>query len=110
MRLAVDEDDPVTTGDLWADPRWPDLTLAAMTQYAPELHLALRRIRGAAALPGGWLDHHPVLSCALARPVDSATVAALTCYERLVNAAWWSPPPARPRAWSRCWAYSSRAR
>ena len=79
---------PVLSLDLWTDDRWPDLTLEAVTQRAPEDRRTWEVVRGAVAVPGLWEDDgNIVISCLLSQPATAATVAALINYERLVNAA-----------------------
>lgn len=76
---------PVFTEDVFADERWPDLTLEAMTNYAPGLRAQWERVRGSAALPASWEDTGMlVLSATLDRPATEATLEVLCRYEKLV--------------------------
>jgi len=79
---------PVLSLDLWTDDRWPDLTLAAMTDLVPQHESVWEQVHGSAAVPGVWADDATVVvSCTLSRPATAATVAALITYEQLVSAA-----------------------
>ncbi len=79
---------PVLSLDLWADERWPDLSLPAMESRIPEHSAAWREIRGSVAVPGVWkADGTVVLSCVLDRPATAGTVTTLIGYEQLVSAA-----------------------
>ena len=79
---------PVLSLDLWTDERWPNLTLAAMKELAPQHESIWERVRGAAAVPGVWADDATVVvSCTLSQPATAATVASLITYEQLVSAA-----------------------
>jgi ANTAR domain len=79
---------PVLTLDLWADERWPELTLPAMEARIPEHSAAWREVRGSVAVPGVWkADGTVVLSCALDRQATATTVTTLIGYEQLVSAA-----------------------
>jgi hypothetical protein len=84
---AAEHDEPVLTVDLWADPRWPGLTVDEMTQRAPAAAEALPAVRGAAALSTAWDRGTLVLSCTLDHAADLATLAVLDRYEPLVSAA-----------------------
>jgi hypothetical protein len=76
---------PLFSEDVFADERWPELTLDAVIGYAPELRAQWERVRGAAALPAGWEDAGKlVLSATLDRPATGATVEVLSRYEKLV--------------------------
>lgn len=76
---------PIFTEDVFADERWPNLTLEAVTGYAPELRAQWERVRGAAAVPANWEDTGMlVLSATLDRPATDATVEVLCRYEKLV--------------------------
>jgi hypothetical protein len=78
---------PVTTADLWTDPRWPGLTRGALSARASDPAGAWRRIRGAAAVPVDWGDGGVLaLSCCLARPADETTLSHLRRYEDLAAA------------------------
>jgi ANTAR domain len=79
---------PVLSLDLWTDDRWPELTLAAMADRAPQRETSWEQVHGAAAVPGAWADDGTVVvSCTLSRPASAATVASLFNYEQLVSAA-----------------------
>lgn len=79
---------PVLSLDLWADERWPELSLQAMDSRVPEHSAAWREVRGAVSVPGVWKsDSTVVLSCALDRPSTATTVTTLIGYEQLVSAA-----------------------
>jgi len=83
---AVEFQVPVLSPDLWSEDRWPGLTLEAARarpgdDCAPQVH-------GVAVVPGVWrADETVVLSCALNRAADAATVTTLIGYEQLVSAA-----------------------
>ncbi|HEX4224926.1 MAG TPA: hypothetical protein VHZ97_21340, partial [Pseudonocardiaceae bacterium] len=54
---AAELEEPVVSADLWQDPRWPHLTMDAVCAQLPgHHHLAVSRVRGAAAVPGVWDD------------------------------------------------------
>jgi hypothetical protein len=79
---------PVLSLELWADERWPELTLPAMEARIPEHSPAWREVRGSVAVPGVWkADGTVVLSCVLDRPASAGTVTTLIGYEQLVGAA-----------------------
>ncbi|EHB47740.1 ANTAR domain protein [Mycolicibacterium rhodesiae JS60] len=79
---------PVLSLDLWADERWPELSLPAMEARIPEHSAAWREVRGSVAVPGVWkADGTVVLSCVLERPASAGTVNTLIGYEQLVSAA-----------------------
>lgn len=85
---AVEHQVPVLSPDLWSDDRWPALTLEAVRTRVPGYDEELRALCGAAAVPGVWqADETVVLSCALSRPADAATITTLIGYEQLVTAA-----------------------
>lgn len=85
---AVEHQVPVLSLDLWSDDRWPALTLEAVRARVPGGVEELQAVRGAVAAPGVWqADETVVLSCALSRPADAATVATLIGYEQLITAA-----------------------
>ncbi|GAB3007884.1 ANTAR domain-containing protein [Amycolatopsis acidiphila] len=76
---------PTVSSAVFADERWPDLTLGAVTDAVPELRAQWQRVRGAAALPCDWADNGRfVLSATLDRPATEATVGVLARYEKLV--------------------------
>ncbi|MCZ8382612.1 ANTAR domain-containing protein [Mycobacterium sp. CPCC 205372] len=78
---------PIVSLQLWADDRWPELTLAAMTERLPDHARTWEQVGGAAAVPGVWGDGAVVLSCTLDGPATAGTVATLISYEHLVSAA-----------------------
>ena len=79
---------PVLSLDLWADERWPALTLPAMTKRSPLDEATWTKVCGAASVPGLWEDDGNVVISALLRtPATAATIAGLINYERLINAA-----------------------
>lgn len=79
---------PVLSLDLWADERWPGLTVDAASEFASALTADRKAVRGAAAVPGFWReDAAIVLSCTLSEPASARTVATLIAYEQLVSAA-----------------------
>jgi hypothetical protein len=79
---------PVLSIDLWADDRWPELTLATMTSFVPQQQSSWESCRGVAAVPGVWADDATVVvCCVLKQPASAATVASLITYEQLVSAA-----------------------
>ena len=79
---------PVLSLDLLADDRWPELTLQAMIDRAPDHSKVWQRAAGSVAVPGVWEgDGTVVLSCTSDRPSTAATVNTLVGYEQLVSAA-----------------------
>ncbi|MGA5462298.1 ANTAR domain-containing protein [Mycobacterium sp. NPDC050041] len=78
---------PIVSLRLWSDDRWPELTLAAMTERLPDHARTWEQVGGAAAVPGVWGDGAVVLSCTLDGPTTAGTVATLIGYEQLVSAA-----------------------
>lgn len=85
---AVEHQVPVLSPDLWADDRWPALSLAALQSYAPDHGGGWARVRGAVAVPGVWqADETIVITCLLETPADAGTVSALIGYEQLITAA-----------------------
>ena len=84
---AVEYQVPVLSPDLWSDDRWPSLTADALRDQV-SAGTSVDNVRGVAAVPGIWReDQTVVLSCALSRPADAATIATLIGYEQLVSAA-----------------------
>ena len=84
---AVEYQVPVISPDLWSDDRWPALTLESVASRCCEGR-DLTVVHGVAAVPGIWrADETVVLSCALSRAADAATVTTLIGYERLISAA-----------------------
>ncbi|WP_290059015.1 ANTAR domain-containing protein [Amycolatopsis solani] len=81
IAVAEDTGEPVTTDDLFADPRWPGLTRDA--EFADVRYEA---VRGALALPGYWDDSGVfVLSVTLDRPPGEGSLAILRRYEKLTE-------------------------
>lgn len=80
---------PVVSPNLWDDPRWPHLTLAAAWTHHPEQFGRLRPIRGVAALHviTEESDREIVLSVALRTPADDTTLKTLRRHESLVASA-----------------------
>ncbi|MEV4055204.1 ANTAR domain-containing protein [Amycolatopsis sp. NPDC049688] len=75
---------PVVTADVFADDRWPGLTLTGMLDRHPGFAADWPRVRGVAALPATWdTDGLLVLSVTLDRPATEETVNVLRRYERL---------------------------
>jgi hypothetical protein len=101
--------EPVVTADVFADERWPSLTMTGLIEHHPALAADWPRVRGIAALPAFWdaegrcdnrgsvpgrgLRHpeppesHLVLSVVLDRPATEATLAVLRRHERLATMA-----------------------
>ena len=76
--------EPVVTADVFADERWPSLTLAGLIEHHPALAADWPRVRGVAALPASWdAEGSLVLSIALDRPATEATLAVQRRHERL---------------------------
>jgi hypothetical protein len=79
---------PVLSLDLWTDDRWPQLTLDAVRERAPQHTEDLEQVHGEAVVPGVWADDATVaVSCTLSQPASASTVASLLTYEQLVSAA-----------------------
>src|SRR5439155_6956477 len=79
---------PVLSLDLWTDDRWPELSLAAVRDRAPQHDSSWEQVHGSAAVPGAWADDATVVVCCmLNQPASAATVASLINYEQLVSAA-----------------------
>ena len=86
VTAALEHQVPVLSLDLWADDRWPELTIDAVRAWLPDAELA--EVRGAAAVPGVWqADATVVLSCLLTGPAQAATITTLIGYEQLITAA-----------------------
>jgi hypothetical protein len=85
---AVEYQVPVLSPDLWSDDRWPALAQGSKAPDCDGVSGVCGQVCGVAAVPGVWrADETVVLSCALRRAADAATVAALIGYEQLVSAA-----------------------
>ncbi|WP_103353648.1 ANTAR domain-containing protein [Amycolatopsis sp. CA-128772] len=70
--------EPVTTDELFGDPRWPGLTVDAVPGG--------EAVRGAVALPGFWDEQGAfVLSATLDRPPGSTTLPVLQRYAKLTE-------------------------
>ncbi|WP_439379431.1 ANTAR domain-containing protein [Amycolatopsis lexingtonensis] len=81
VAIAAATGEPVTTDDLFGDPRWPELTRDAV--FADVRYDA---VRGAVALPGYWDDSGTfVLSASLDRPPGPGPLAILRRYEKLTE-------------------------
>lgn len=87
--MAAAGEEPIVTADLWHDDRWPHLTPDAVrAQLAPQVHDAVFRPLGVAAVPGIWNDDGVVVvSVYLDHPADQHTVTVLSRHERLVASA-----------------------
>ncbi|WP_244211245.1 ANTAR domain-containing protein [Amycolatopsis kentuckyensis] len=80
--------EPVVTADVYADDRWPSLTLSGLLELHPTLAADWPRMRGVAALPSTWdADGTLVLSVTLDRPATAETVNVLRRHERLAATA-----------------------
>lgn len=78
-------DEPVLADHAFTDPRWPELTLANLTERFPALAGQWQRVAGIAALPGVWNDTGTlVVSAALDHAPDATTLRVLQRYEKLV--------------------------
>lgn len=76
--------EPVVTADVYADDRWPSLTLGGLLKHHPALAADWPRVRGVAALPSTWdAEGTLVLSVILDRPATEETVNVLRRHERL---------------------------
>ena len=73
--------EPVVTADVFADERWPALTLSGLIEHHPDLAADWRRVRGVAAVRDA--EGSLVLSVTLDRPATHETVNVLRRYERL---------------------------
>jgi hypothetical protein len=75
--------EPVVTADVFADERWPSLTLCGLLEHHPELAADWPRVRGVAALPAPWdVEGGLVLSVTLDRPATEETLKVLRRHER----------------------------
>jgi len=89
--------EPVVTADVYADDRWPSLTLSGLLEHHPALAADWARVRGVAALPSAWdTEGTLVLSVALDRPATEETVDVLRRHERLAAMALVVAEAARP--------------
>ncbi|WP_284742726.1 ANTAR domain-containing protein [Amycolatopsis sp. RTGN1] len=89
--------EPVVTADVFADERWPSLTLSGLIERHPELAADWSRVRGAAALPAPWdVEDSLVLSVTLDRPATDETLKVLRRNERLTASALIVAEAARP--------------
>ncbi len=85
---ALTHEIPVLSLDVFADERWPSLTMAAMMARSPLDKETWINVRGAVSVPGLWEDDGNVVISALLRvPATAGTVATLINYERLISAA-----------------------
>ena len=76
--------EPAVTADVYADDRWPSLTLSGLLEHHPALAADWPRVRGVAALPSTWdAEGTLVLSVTLDRPATEETVNVLRRHERL---------------------------
>ncbi|MEV6831159.1 ANTAR domain-containing protein [Amycolatopsis sp. NPDC051102] len=88
---------PTVTADVFADDRWPALTLSGLREQHPGFAADWPRVRGVAALPVTWdSEGRLVLSVTLARPATEETVNVLRRYERLAAMALVVAEAARP--------------
>ncbi|MEV4143671.1 ANTAR domain-containing protein [Amycolatopsis sp. NPDC049691] len=72
---------PVVTADVFADERWPSLTLDTLLERHPGPDWS--RVRGVAALPAPWdTEGRFVLSVTLDRPATDETLKVLRRHER----------------------------
>jgi hypothetical protein len=84
VRTAGRTGEPVVTADVFADERWPSLTLTGLIEHCPATAADWPRVRGVAALPAAWdAEGTMVLSAALDRPATTGTLAVLRRHERL---------------------------
>jgi hypothetical protein len=88
---------PVVTADVFADDRWPALTLTGVLDRHPGFAADWPRVRGVAALPATWdTEGLLVLSVTLDRPATEETVNVLRRHERLAAMALVVAEAARP--------------
>lgn len=86
MAEAARTGESVVTADVWADPRWPSLTLDAVTAYEPACAASWPAVRGVAAHPAVCHDgRFLVVGCALDRPATAGTLDVLARYEDIVT-------------------------
>jgi len=77
----------IMTGDVFADPRWPNLTEHNLTSTHPDLAEEWKKVRGVVALPSVWDDDGTlVLSAVLDSAADPGTLGVLRRYEPLTIA------------------------
>ncbi|MGW3963554.1 ANTAR domain-containing protein [Amycolatopsis sp. NPDC005003] len=89
--------EPVVTADVYADDRWPSLTLTGLLERHPALAADWTLVRGVAALPSTWDNEGSVvLSVVLDRPATEETVNVLRRHERLTAMALVVAEAARP--------------
>ncbi|WP_329045560.1 ANTAR domain-containing protein [Amycolatopsis sp. NBC_01488] len=89
--------EPVVTADVFADERWPSLTLSGVLERHPEPAAEWSRVRGVAALPAPWDgESSMVLSVTLDRPATQESLKVLRRHERLTTAALLVAEAARP--------------
>ncbi|MEU5262016.1 ANTAR domain-containing protein [Amycolatopsis sp. NPDC021455] len=89
--------EPVVTADVFADERWPALTLSGLIEHHPDLAADWPRVRGVAAVPTVWdAGGSLVLSVVLDRPATQETVNVLRRHERLAAMALAVAEAARP--------------
>ncbi len=80
--------EPMVTADVYADDRWPSLTLSGLLELHPALAADWPRVRGVAALPSTWeAEGKLVLSVVLDHPATDETVNVLRRHERLAAVA-----------------------
>jgi len=85
---AFGQDSPVRSDDLWADPRWPELTRENLIAHAPGYRESWERAAGTVAVPGHSGDNGSlVLSTLLTGPADERSTQALRRQEPVIRAA-----------------------
>ncbi|SEF24799.1 ANTAR domain-containing protein [Amycolatopsis pretoriensis] len=95
VEAAGDTGLPVVTADVFADERWPSLTLDALLERHSEVDWT--RVRGVAALPAPWdTEGRLVLSVTLDRPATEETLKVLKRHERFTAMALVVAEAARP--------------
>ncbi|RSD21415.1 ANTAR domain-containing protein [Amycolatopsis eburnea] len=81
VAIAAATGEPVTTDDLFGDPRWPGLTRDTLFS-----DVRYEAVRGAVALPGDWDDNGTfVLSATLDRAPGAGPLAILRRYAKLTE-------------------------
>jgi hypothetical protein len=89
--------EPVVTADVFADERWPSLTLAGLIERHPRSAADWPRVRGVVALPASWdVEGSLVLSVTLDQPATEETLDLLRRHQRLAAAALTVAEAARP--------------